>query len=414
MDDRDRAMTIKEVAKFLNISTQMVYNLVKDGRLKAFKIGTASRIMYSDVLDFIYQQKEDFARNRVNGENRDDSVFVVNQLSMRKEDFQIADVTFALPIGKIMTLIGPSGSGKTLLLKAISGLESIDSGTVFLGTTRLDPLPPAKRKVGFVFEDYALFPHMTAKRNVEFPRFIQKRMPPGTKAKIEDFIATETNKRIREVHLESLYLDHLPKQLPEGIKQLVAIARERNHEFELFLMDEPMTRLDAAQHVQMRIFIRKVVHDLGKTTIISSNDPEDALLLSDYIGVMAEGKLLQFGETWDVYHHPVNLMVMEMTSRLAVNTARVEISAGRTDPYNLQVDLEDGTYDLAFRSEEIELSEEGIPAKVKFTRFFDGSRQLAFCEISEGIEVKLVLPVETEETVSFVPAHPQFFRVEGE
>ena len=178
---------------------------------------------------------------------------------------------------------------------------------------------------------------------------------------------------------------------PEGMKQLVAIARERNHDLEVFLMDEPMTKLDAAQHVQMRIFIRKIVRDLGKTTLIASNDPEDALILSDYIGVMENGRLLQFGETWEVYHHPVSLTVMEMTSRLEVNTMRVEIADGKIRPYNLPVDRKDGTYLMAFRSEEVELVEEGIPADISFSRFFDGKYKQAFCTVGEDVEVNLML-----------------------
>lgn len=411
MDNHEHAMTIKEVAKFLNISPQMVYNLIKAGKLNAFKIGAASRIMYSDVLAFVQQQKEEFARTIGESEDADGSVFAVNQINMRKGDFRITDVSFVLPLGKIMTILGPSGSGKTLLLKAIAGLEKPDSGTVSLGKTRLDPLRSAERKIGFVFEDYALFPHLTAKRNIEFPRILKKRVSLNAQGHAEAFIAAETHKRVQELHIEPAYLDRMPKQLPEGMKQLVAIARERNHELELFLMDEPMTKLDAAQHVQMRLFIRKVVRDLGKTTVISSNDPDDALILSDYIGVMAEGRLLQFGETWEVYHHPVNLTVMEMTSRLAVNTLRVDIADGKTQPYNLSVEQKDGTYLMAFRPEEIEFSEQGIPADITLSRFFDGTRKQAFCTIGENVEVNLMLPIDKEDKVSFIPTHPQFFHI---
>jgi ABC-type sugar transport system ATPase subunit len=313
-----------------------------------------------------------------------------------------------------MTIVGPSGSGKTLLLKAIAGLEPVQAGAIFMGKTQIDSLPVAARKLGFVFENYALFPHLNAKRNIEFPRILQKHFVPTDQRNSDTFIEAETKKRIQELNIESSYLNRLPKQLPEGMKQLVAIARERNHELELFLMDEPMTRLDTAQHVQMRIFIRKIVRDFGKTTIISSNDPEDALILSDYIGIMAEGKLLQFGETWEVYHHPVNLMAMEMTSRLAVNTVRVEIADGKIRPYNLPADREDGTYLMAFRPEEIEITEQGIPATISFSRFFDGTRKQAFCAIGEDSEVNLMLPINKEGSVSFVPTHPQFFHIEEE
>lgn len=412
MENHDHAMTIKEVAKFLNISTQMVYNLIKGGKLNAFKIGAASRIMHSDVQAFVQQQKEEFMRTLDKSDSAGASTFAVNQLNMQKGDFRITDITFALPMGKTMTLLGPSGSGKTLLLKAIAGLEPIESGTIILGKTQFHLLAPAGRKLGLVFEDYALFPHMNARQNIEFPWILHKKVPKNITGDMKTVIAGETTKRVQELKIDTAYLEHLPDQLPEGMKQLVAIARERNLDLDLFLMDEPMTKLDAAQHVQMRMFIRKIVRDFGKTTIIASNNPEDALVLSDYIGVMSEGKLVQFGETWEVYHHPLNLTVMEMLSRLGVNKIRVEVSGGRSHPYNLPVEMQDGIYNLAFRTEEIELAPEGIPAKITFSRFVDGTRKLAFCEIGEQVQVKVMIPIEIEETVTFVPTYPQFFPVE--
>lgn len=412
MENNDHAMTIKEVAKFLNISTQMVYNLIKSGKLSAFKIGAASRIMHSDVQAFIRQQKEEFMKTLDKSDSVDASTFTVNQLNMQKGDFRIIDITFALPMGKTLTILGPSGSGKTLLLKAIAGVESIESGTIFLGKTQFHLLASASRKLGLVFEDYALFPHMNARQNIEFPWVLNKKVPRNISGKMKTVIAGETNKRVKELKIDTAYLERLPNQLPEGMKQLVAIARERNLELDLFLMDEPMTKLDTAQHVQMRMFIRKIVRDFGKTTIIATNNPEDALVLSDYIGMMSKGTLMQFGETWEVYHHPLNLTVMEMLSRLGVNKTSVEVSGGRTHPYNLPVELQDGFYNLAFRTEEIELAAEGIPAKIKFTQFVDATRKLAFCEIEEQVEVAVMIPIEIEETVTFIPTYPQFFTIE--
>ena len=231
---------------------------------------------------------------------------------------------------------------------------------------------------------------------------------------MKNVLQSETEKRINELQINASYLPHLPDELPEGMKQLVAIAREKNHEVDLFLMDEPMSKLDAAQHLQMRVFIRKIIGDLGKTTLISSNDPEDALVLSDYLGVMVEGRLLQFGETWEVYNHPANLTVMEMTSRLGLNTIRVEVRSRLTQPYNVPVEKEDGMYNMAFRIEEIKLASEGIPAKISFSRFFDGKRKLGFCEIGESKDVKLMLPIDVEDEISFLPLNPQIFPVREE
>lgn len=403
MNDHDRAMTLKEVARFLNISTQMVYNLVNNGSLKAFKIGSASRIMYSDVREFIEQQKEEFARTVVGGGQPDNSIFAVSNLCLHKGNFEISDISFSLPKGKIMSILGPSGSGKSLLLKALAGLEPIENGTIFWGKTRIDALSPSQRKVGFVFENYALFPHLNARKNIEFPLTLRK--------KDKQILREETQKRIHELDIDMSYLNLLPDELPEGMKQLVAIARGKNHDLDLFLMDEPMSKLDAAHHVKMRVFIQKIVRDLGKTTLISFNDPEDALVLSDYIGVVVEGGLLQFGETWEVYHHPVNVTVMEMISRLGVNAARVEVKNGNVAPYNILADIDDGIYTMAFRTEEIELSPDGIHANICSSQFYNGKRKFAFCEIGDGLEMELMLPIDAEGEISFLPLSPQFFSI---
>lgn len=214
-------------------------------------------------------------------------------------------------------------------------------------------LLPRDRKIGYVFESYALFPHLNAKSNIGFPLRIGK--------KAQHVIEEETAKRIKELDIDPSYLETLPPYLPEGIKQLVAIARGKNHEFDLFVMDEPMTHLDAAHHVQMRMFLQKFVRDMQQTTPTSFNNPDDALAISDYMGVIANGRLWQFGETWEVYHQPATLTVLEMVSNLGVNSLPVTVQQGCTVPYHIAVEQADGEYTLAFRPEEIEIVSEGIP-----------------------------------------------------
>lgn len=405
MNENDQAMTIKKVAGFLNISNQMVYNLVKDGSLKAFKIGSASRIMYSDLRGYIEKQKEEFAMNHVEP-HPDENDFTVSNLSLMKGEFKISDVNFSLPRGKIMSLLGPSGSGKTLLLKAIAGLTPVESGTIFMGKTQLNELLPYERKVGFVFEDYALFPHMNAGKNIEFPSKLRRN--------IKNDISSETKHQVDELDIDASYLERLPCELPEGMKPLVAIAREVNHEFEMFLMDEPMSRLDADHHLHMRVFIQKIVHDMNKTTLISFNDPEDALVLSDFIGVIDKGQLLQYGETWEVYHHPASLIVLEMMSSLGINALQVEIENGYTIPFNIQAAIADGIYTMAFRPEEVKLAANGIQVKIRSSQFFDGKQSLMLCTFENGHtkqELQLLLPKDTQGGVSFVPLKPHFFPI---
>ena len=151
-----------------------------------------------------------------------------------------------------------------------------------------------------------------------------------------------------------------------------------------------------------------------KGDVVGIITASDLFVVMDMIksgDVMENGRLLQFGETWEVYHHPVSLTVMEMTSRLEVNTMRVEIADGKIRPYNLPVDRKDGTYLMAFRSEEVELVEEGIPADISFSRFFDGKYKQAFCTVGEDVEVNLMLSNDQEGHIVFVPTHPQFFHI---
>jgi excisionase family DNA binding protein len=404
MNEQDRAMTIKEVAEFLNISTQMVYNLVKDGSLKAFKIGSASRIMHSDLQEFIFQQKAAFAKDHV-ASVPEDSHFSVDHLCLRKGSFQIEDISFSIPKGKILSILGPSGSGKTLLLKAIAGIHPLENGTIFFGKTQMDGLPPGHRKIGYVFEDYALFPHLTGKKNISFPLNVKK--------KKKEYIEAETQKRADELNIDAGYLKILPDIMPEGIKQLVAIARGKNHDFDLFIMDEPMAQLDASLHVKMRMFLQKMVRELERTTLIAFNDPEDALALSDYIAVIDEGRLLQFSEAWEVYHHPVNLLVMEMVSRFGVNALNVEINQGHPEPYRFPVDEKDGIYTMAFRPEEVRLAEnDGIPATIDSAQFLTPRRKIAACHLDDSVNVQLMLPASAEGEIRFLPTKPLFFPVE--
>ena len=149
----DFTLTIKDVAKFLKLSDQMVYNLVKDNKIKAFKIGSATRILYSDLTNFIDEQKKEMSK-KVNNE-----YFSVENLEfiIKKSNFSLSNIDLKFPLGKITSIIGPSGSGKTLLLRCIAGLEKINSGKIFLGSKRLDKLETHERKIGFVFQNFAFF-----------------------------------------------------------------------------------------------------------------------------------------------------------------------------------------------------------------------------------------------------------------
>ncbi|MFP4365096.1 MAG: ATP-binding cassette domain-containing protein [Spirochaetia bacterium] len=402
--DNDRALSIKEVAEFLSISNQMVYNMIRDKQLPAFKIGASVRILRSDLMDYVQKQKQKMLAGKQKYENTDNSLFVVKNLNASLGEFLIKDISFELPKGKILALLGPSGSGKTVLLKSIAGLIEPDSGWIYNGKERIDSIPVNERQLGFVFQEYALFPHLTSKKNIQFPL---KQM------KISDEeLDTKTSQVIAELGIQLTYLSKSPKELPEGMKQLVAIGRERGHATELYLMDEPMSNLDAHIRREMRAFLKRYIRVMGKTTIIAVNSPEDALAVSDYIGIIEDGTLLQFGPTFEIYNNPLTPTVMNMVSPLGVNYLHVQIKNNHVQGLELARELKDGEYLMAFRPREVEINGKGGKAKVLKTNFLDGSAQLAHCRTSEEEDIHLVIPnnrAVTGDEVSYIPINPVFF-----
>ncbi len=398
--EQERVMNIKEVAEFFNISTQVVYGLVNNGRLPSFKVGGSMRIMYSDVLRFIQEQKQEFAKT-LNGKNGTPSRLAVHQLSLDLGDFHIRDINFEVPTGKVVGILGGSGSGKTLILRAIAGLQELTQGSIYLNEQAIHNQPVADRKVGFVFENQVLFPHMNTQKNIEFPLQFTK-MSKGQ-------IQHTTDRHIHDLGIDEKILDQMPSQLSQGFKQLVSLAHSTNKEFDLLLMDEPLANLDAAQRLQMRPFLQNLIKELGKTTLITFHDPEEALVMSDYLAVMHQGALIQFGEKWHVYDQPVSLEAMALLSRQGLNTIPLAIKKGKTEPYGVEVDQADGDYWLAFRSEDIEVVEAGIPVSYKSSLFFDTSRKIAICHTEDTTEIQLIVPTQLETDFQFMPRRPLFF-----
>lgn len=403
------ALTVRDVARFLKVAPQKVNELIASQEIPAFRVGSSVRVLYSDLLEYVHARKTIFSAKSRNLANENDSLFVVNSLSMRTGNFRLENISFELPRGKIMALLGPSGSGKTLLLRAIAGLHPLDAGTVYLGTRRLDLLTPQERGVGFVYQDYALFPNLRSRENIAFPVFASTHR--------RELVDIEVARVIEELQIDDMFLRRFPHQLPEGVKQLVAIGREKIHVIELFLMDEPLTHLDAHVRSSMRAFIKQIVTGLGKTTIIAVNSPEDALALSDYTGIIHRGRIIQFGPTRMLYAHPHSSMAMDALSPLGVNYLLVDVTGGLTEPYGMRATVPDGIYVLAFRPEEVRVSGEGIALTIRDSVFYDGTRVVCSASTPDGGEVRVVLPssadsakaVPSGSTVTVLPTAPVYF-----
>jgi sulfate/thiosulfate transport system ATP-binding protein len=211
------------------------------------------------------------------------------------------DVTVNLPTGQLTALLGPSGGGKSTLLRIIAGLETADSGTVRIEGHEATHLPPQKRDVGFVFQHYAAFRHLSVARNVAFGLEIRKRP--------KDEINRRVDELLELVHL-SQFADRLPAQLSGGQRQRMALARALAVEPKVLLLDEPFGALDAKVRKELREWLRRLHDEVQVTTVFVTHDQEEALEVADEIVVVNEGRVEQIGTPDELYDAPANDFVM--------------------------------------------------------------------------------------------------------
>jgi len=226
----------------------------------------------------------------------------VQHVSKRFGDFQaLDDVSLDVSNGALTALLGPSGSGKSTLLRVIAGLETGDTGTVYISGNDATDLPANKREVGFVFQHYAAFKHMTVARNIAFGLEIRKRPKPEIKARVADLISL--------VQLDG-FADRYPSQLSGGQRQRMALARALAVEPEVLLLDEPFGALDARVRRDLREWLRRLHEEVHVTTVFVTHDQEEAMEVADEIVVMNHGQIEQVGSPADVYEKPANEFVM--------------------------------------------------------------------------------------------------------
>lgn len=227
----------------------------------------------------------------------------------------LSEVNLEIEKGEFFTLLGPSGCGKTTLLRTIAGFYRQDLGEVWLGEERVDEVPAHKRDTGMVFQNYAVFPHMTVFENVAYGLRVRKL----SKADIETRVAAA----LATVHLEG-YEKRTPDQLSGGQQQRVGLARAMAVQPRVLLFDEPLSNLDAKLRVEMRDEIRAVQKKLGITAVYVTHDQEEALVVSDRIAVISNGKIQQVGPPWDVYKNPANLFVASFVGKINLLDAELE------------------------------------------------------------------------------------------
>jgi sulfate transport system ATP-binding protein len=226
----------------------------------------------------------------------------IKDINKKFGDFvALEDISLTIPTGQLTALLGPSGGGKSTLLRIIAGLESADSGTVRIEGVEATHLPPQKRNVGFVFQHYAAFKHMTVAKNVAFGLEIRKRSKAETKRRV--------NELLELVHL-SQFSHRLPAQLSGGQRQRMALARALAVEPTVLLLDEPFGALDAKVRKELRDWLRRLHDEVHVTTVFVTHDQEEALEVSDEIVVINEGRIEQIGAPDELYDTPANDFVM--------------------------------------------------------------------------------------------------------
>jgi ABC-type sugar transport system ATPase subunit len=260
----------------------------------------------------------------------------------RQRHRALSDISLTAADGEFLVVLGPSGSGKTTLLRAIAGLETVDSGDIEIGDRRVNDLDPGARKIGMVFQDYALYPHFSVRDNI------------GYNMRLRHLGRVEIDRRINEVAamlgIERL-LDRRPAELSGGERQRVAVARAITRDASVLLMDEPLSNLDAQIREHVRVELRELQRRIGVTTIYVTHDQVEAMVVADRIAVMSEGKVEQVGTPNEVYGRPATLFcarfvgspkVNELRGRLKLvgdQGAEVHLTA-RSGDTTLRVDLE--------------------------------------------------------------------------
>ena len=288
--------------------------------------------------------------------------------------------------GKFIVLLGPSGCGKSTLLRMIAGLEKIDYGKILLENNLLNDLWPSKRQIAMVFQSYALYPHMNVFDNIGFSL--------KTSGVNSDILKNKVGEVAKILQLEDL-LHRLPKQLSGGQKQRVAIGRAIIRKPKAFLFDEPLSNLDAALRVEMRLEISKLHKELGVTTIYVTHDQVEAMTLADKIVVLNEGKIIQIGSPHKLYNYPKNLFVAEFIGTPKMNILNCikkegHIYLDKNKKTNIKTKKE-GIFKLGIRPDNIEIgkSEKNIlSGHIKFCEYL-GSEQYVYVDC--GIKDKLII-----------------------
>ena len=266
----------------------------------------------------------------------------------------VSDFSAELEDGHLICLLGPSGCGKSTLLNMLCGIIPVTQGQIFFDDKDVTKLPPDQRNIGMVFQNYALYPHMTVAENIAFPLEVLKVKKDERKARVEEIA--------KLVHVDNL-LQRYPSELSGGQQQRVAIARAMVKKPQLLLMDEPLSNLDARLRLEMREEIRRIQKETGVTTVFVTHDQEEAMSISDSILLMKDGLLIQSDLCQELYVNPNSLFVAEFLGNPPAN--KIEVTNAVVEALKTTTKAEIGNI-LAIRPEAFTLDPNGIKAEIQF------------------------------------------------
>ena len=313
----------------------------------------------------------------------------------------IEDLSVRIREGEFFTLLGPSGCGKTTLLRMIAGFNSIEGGDFYFNDTRINDIDPSKRRIGMVFQNYAIFPHLSVKDNVMFG--LKNQPKKLTKAEMNE----QTEKFMKLMHIEE-YAERKPERRSGGQQQRVALARALVIQPDVLLMDEPLSNLDAKLRVEMRETIRSIQRNVGITTVYVTHDQEEAMAVSDRIAVMNLGEIQQIGTPQAIYQRPANLFVASFIGRTNLLNGEIRMENGEAvlvlaDGTSLKIDTlldaekKNQKVVVSVRPEEFVISHdgEGVGATVTSSTFL-GLNMHYFLKLDSGEDIQVIQEAELD------------------
>ena len=334
-----------------------------------------------------------------------DKKVVINNI-----DLEIKDKEFVV-------LVGASGCGKSTILRMIAGLEEITSGEILIGDKKVNDIPPKDRDIAFVFQSYALYPHMTVRENIAFGLKMRK---------VDKKIIEQKVKEAAEILDLTEYLDRKPKQLSGGQRQRVALGRAIVRNPKVFLMDEPLSNLDAKLRVEMRSVIRRIQKQFGITTVYVTHDQAEALSISDRIAIMNKGVIQQIGTPFEVYRQPRNIFSATFIGESSlldatyVQDGSVDISGYEFTLAHLSKRLERGeAMTLCIRPDDFYFAEEGLSGRIEECTYL-GSNYEYIVALDNGSQIKAdikatgeMIEIGTKVFVRFNEERANAFSKEG-